>query len=490
MKIGLRLFLAFFLIAGLSAFFILRVILAEVKPSVREVMEDLMVDSANVLAVLAVDELQAYADGQGQNLADSRLARQLRDYAQRPVDAQIWGLRKQSLDFRIYVTDARGQVLLDTGEQPAVGQDYSRWRDVALALRGEYGARTSRTVVNDDSSHVMYVAAPVREPGTGRLLGVLTVAKPLATVQRFIDRAEQRILFAGLSLLGLSLLIGVAVTAWLVVTVRRLRDYAQKVQAGGERQAVPRVSGELGELAQAMDAMRARLEGREHIEQTVRALTHELKSPLAALRGAGELLQEELAPADRQRFAIQVVEQSERLRELVDRMLELSKLELQSAPAHPERVQLEAVLQRVLDRAEPRLNQRGLRLQWLQREAIALQADPEQLELALSNLLGNALDFAPPDSALELRLWREPGRACLSLRDHGPGVPALVWAQLGQRFFSTSRPAYGDATAGGKGSGLGLAIARQVALLHGGSLQFEAAEPGLRVIFTLASHST
>jgi len=485
MKIGLRLFLAFFLIAGLSAFFILRVILAEVKPSVREVMEDLMVDSANVLAVLAEDELQAYADGQGQPLAGSRLARQLREYAQRPVDAQIWGMRKQSLDFRIYLTDARGQVLLDTGEQPAVGQDYSKWRDVALALRGEYGARTSRMVLNDDASHVMYVAAPVRESGTGRLLGVLTVAKPLATVQRFIDRAEQRILFAGLSLLGLSLLIGVAVTAWLVLTVRRLRDYAQKVQAGGERQAVPRVSGELGELAQAMDAMRARLEGREHIEQTVRALTHELKSPLAALRGAGELLQEELAPADRQRFATQVVEQSERLRELVDRMLELSKLELQSAPAHPERVQLEALLQRVLDRAEPRLSQRGLQLQWLQREAIALQADPEQLELALSNLLGNALDFAPPGSALELRLWREPGRACFSVRDHGPGVPALVWTQLGQRFFSTARP-----QGGGKGSGLGLAIARQVALLHGGKLQFEAAEPGLRVIFTLASHST
>ncbi|MBB4842585.1 two-component system sensor histidine kinase CreC [Paucibacter oligotrophus] len=485
MKLGLRLFLAFFLIAGLSAFFILRVILAEVKPSVREVMEDLMVDSANVLAVLAVDELQAHAQGSGPPLADSRLAQQLREYAQRPVDAQIWGLRKQSLDFRIYLTDAKGQVLLDTGERPAVGQDYSRWRDVALALRGEYGARTSRTVQNDDSSHVMYVAAPVHAPGRGELLGVLTVAKPLATVQRFIDRAEQRILFAGLFLLGLSLLIGVAVTAWLVLTVRRLRDYAQQVQAGGQRQAVPQVSGELGELAQAMDAMRARLEGREHIEQTVRALTHELKSPLAALRGAGELLQEELAAPDRQRFASQVVEQSERLRELVDRMLELSKLELQSAPAHPERVQLEALLQRVLARAEPRLSQRGLRLQWLQREAIALQADPEQLELALSNLLGNALDFAPPGSALELRLWREPGRACFSLRDQGPGVPALVWAQLGQRFFSTPRP-----DGGGKGSGLGLAIARQVALLHGGGLRFEAAEPGLRVIFTLASHST
>ena len=487
MRIGLRLFLAFFLITGLTAFFILRVILAEVKPSVREVMEDMMVDSANVLAELAVDDLVAHQ--QGRPLPDSRLAQRLREYAIRPIDAQIWGLRKQSLDLRIYVTDAKGQVLLDTGDKPAVGQDYSQWRDVSRALRGEYGARTTQSVLNDDASNVMYVAAPVRSPKSGAILGVLTVAKPLATVQRFIDRAEQRIFFSGLALLALSLAVGVAVTAWLVLTVRRLRDYAQRVQAGGPRQALPRVKGELGELAQAMDAMRARLDGREHIEQTVRALTHELKSPLAALRGAGELLQEELAPADRQRFAAQVVAQSERLKELVDRMLELSKLELQSTPAHPERVHLGDLLARVLARAESRLIQRRLRLSWLGAEAITLRADPEQLELALANLLGNAVDFAPAGSPLELRLWREPGLACFSLRDHGPGVPAVVWDQLGKRFFSTARPG-DDGRSGGKGSGLGLAIAAQVALLHGGRLRFEAAKPGLRVIFTLASHST
>jgi len=480
MRLGLRLFLAFFLITGLTAFFVLRVFLAEVKPSVREVMEDIMVDSANLLAELAAEDLALVA--QGGKLAETRLARQLQDYAKRPVDARIWGLRKQSLDLRIYVTDGQGQVLLDSGAGSAVGQDYSQWRDVALALRGEYGARTSRDVQDDERSNVMYVAAPVREPGgAGKLLGVVTVAKPMATVQRFIDRAERRILIAGLSLLLFSLAIGVTVTGWLILNVRRLRDYARRVQAGA-RESLPQVPGELGDLAHAMEAMRERLEGREHIEQTVRALTHELKSPLAAMRGAGELLHEELAPADRQRFAAQVVEQSERLRELVDRMLELSKLELQRGPAHPERLQLDELLLRLLAREASRIAQRGLQLRWLEREAIVVQADAEQVELALSNLLVNALDFAPSGSMLELRLWRQPGRACFALRDHGPGVPAQAWGQLGQRFFSTARP-----DGRGKGSGLGLAIARQVALLHGGSLDFEPAEPGLRVIFTLAS---
>ncbi|WP_315652867.1 two-component system sensor histidine kinase CreC [Roseateles aquae] len=483
MRLGLRLFFAFFLITGLTAFFVLRVFLGEVKPSVREVMEDLMVDTAHLVAEAAAQEMALLEPGQ--SLAEGHLAQQLSAYAKRSVDARIWGLRKQSLDLRIYLTDARGQVLLDSDPQSAVGQDYSQWRDVALALRGEYGARTSNAIDGDERSAVMYVAAPVRAPLSsplaGRTLGVVTVAKPLASVQRFIDRAEQRILVAGLSLLLFSMAIGVAVTGWLVMSVRRLRNYAQQVQAG-ERQELPQVPGELGDLARAMEAMRLRLEGREHIEQTVRALTHELKSPLAAMRGAGELLQDELAPADRQRFAVQVVEQSERMRELIDRMLELSKLELQRGPAHPERLRLDVLFQAVLDQQADRITQRQLQLRFLKTEPLLVDADAEMLTLALSNLLSNALDFAPTGSVLELAIWREGSISCVSLRDHGPGVPDFAMQQLGRRFFSTARP-----DGGGKGSGLGLAIAMQVAALHGGGLQFEAAAPGLRVRFTLAS---
>lgn len=186
MRLGLRVFFGFFLIAGLSAVLLLKVFLAEVKPSVREVMEDLMVDTANLLAETAADEM----DGAGQLKADGRFSAQLQRYAQREVDAMIWGLRKQSLDLRIYVTDARGRVVLDSGQPSAVGQDYSQWRDVALTLRGDYGARASLALpyeTHKDLSTVLVVAAPVLKDG--RTLGVVSVAKPVASVQRFIDRA-------------------------------------------------------------------------------------------------------------------------------------------------------------------------------------------------------------------------------------------------------------------------------------------------------------
>jgi two-component system sensor histidine kinase CreC len=276
------------------------------------------------------------------------------------------------------------------------------------------------------------------------------------------------------------LAVGVAVTLWTGGSVRRLRRYAQQARAGDEPQPVPTLPGELGDLARAMAAMRDRLEDRSHVEQSMRALTHELKSPLTAIGGAAELLHDELPAADRESFARQIGEQVQRLRQLVEQLLELSKLESLRPPEPlPPILPLQIFDELLREWAAP-LRQRGLTLRWGARDAAQLPGDAERLRLALSNLLANALDFAPPGSVLEPEVKAERGALRISLRDHGPGVPDFALAQLGQRFFSTPRPADGR-----KGSGLGLAIVRQVAVLHHGQLLFEPANPGLRVTLVL-----
>lgn len=494
MKLGLRLLLGFFLITGIAAFFVMRVFVHEVQPSVREVMEDMMVDTANILAELAQDDLAAMPP-EG-DLQGSRFAKRVQDYAARPIDAQIWGLSKRSLDYRVYVTNERGRVVFDTGLPGggnAIGQDYSQWRDVAKTLSGEYGARATRYVVKDDTTAVMYVAAPVKQ-GT-QTLGVLTVAKPMSSVQKFIERAERDILLKGLWLLGASLAVGVLVTGWIVWSVRRLRHYAQHVQ-WGQRQPPPALSGELGELALAMAAMRDRLDGHEHVEQLVRALTHELKSPLTAIGGAAELLQDELPAADRQLFSTQIREQTDRLHTLVERLLELSKLEHRHSLDHQQVLDLADCVDHVIHASAARLQQRELRLNWSPVKGVRVKGEADLLHMAMGNLLDNAIDFSPRGSVIDLDLRVAGQQAILNIRDHGPGVPDYALARLGERFYSTPRPADPGQVAR-KGSGLGLAIVRQIMVLHGGTLQWASAQPGLHASlhlplteFTPTSHSS
>ncbi len=461
MHLGIRVLFGFFLITGLAAFFVLRIFVAEIKPSVREVMEDMMVDTANILAEVAAEELHAGAMAQG------RFAAQVNAYARRPIDARIWGLAKQSLDFRVYVTDAQGTVVFDS-TRVAVGQDYSQWRDVARTLRGEYGARATREVQQDDRTSIMYVAAPVKYDDA--VIGVLTVAKPMATVQAFIDRAEHKMLVSGLWLLGLSAAVGLVVTLWVVWSIRQLRRYANATEAG-KKLPMPRVAGELGELARAMQAMRQRVEGRDYIEGYVRALTHELKSPLAAIRGAGELLQEPLPEPDRQAFAADVLVQARRLQSLVDRLLELSKLEQRQDLEQPQNVVLAEYVASFV--ALALVERASVAIDLVASEGTAIvRVEPALLALALGNLLDNAAAFAPQGSTIRVQVVG----TSIVVQDSGPGVPDYALPKLGQKFFSTVRP---DGIT--KGSGLGLAIVQQIMALHGGGMRVENTHPGLRV---------
>jgi two-component system, OmpR family, sensor histidine kinase CreC len=473
MHLGLRVLAGIFLIVGLAAYFVMRILSQEVKPAMRDVMEEVMVDSAYLLAEIASGELAARTINSGE------FAKQLKAYEQRKISASISKMEKETLDFHVSITDVAGVVVFDsTGKN--LGADFSKWRDVALALKGEYGARATREVQLDDASIIFYVAAPVRQGE--RVIGALTVSKPISTVQPFIERTESSIRRSGRQLIALSLTIGIAATFWLAFAVRRLVRYADEVEAG-KRVPLPNVPGELGKLAQGMNRMRERLEGQKTVENTVRALTHELKSPLAAIRGAGELLREPMPDADRLRFAANVCEQSDRLNELVSRMLELSKLEQTQALAQRSVLNVETLLSSVRALHAARADERGISIECTIAPG-TVQGDEELLSLALSNLVSNAIDFSARNTKICISSHRAENEIHLTVRDFGAGFSDFAIARAGERFFSTARP-----DGGGKGSGLGLAITQQIAQLHGGSLRLTNANPGAQAEIVLPLHT-
>ena len=279
MNISVRLFFGYFLIVGLAAWFVLNVVTHETEPGVRQATEETLVDTAHVLAEMAALDLSADRIGQGA-FADS-----VRAAIRRSPQADISGVLKEHVDFRIYVTDAQGIVVYDS-KQAAVGEDFSQWRDIARVLRGEYGARQSREDPYDPASSVMHVAAPIF--WQGELIGVLSLAKPMSSVAPYAERAAQRVKQSGLILLAASAAIGLTFTLWLGWSIHRLRDYARAVTEGRKAEAPTGGGRQLSELAQALATMREKLEGKQYVERYVQNLAHELKSPLTAILGAAQ----------------------------------------------------------------------------------------------------------------------------------------------------------------------------------------------------------
>lgn len=472
MHIGLRIFFGFFLIVGLAAFLTLRVFVQEVKPGVRQAMEDTLADTAQVLALLAADDMQ-----QG-HIGDGAFARRVATLASVPVDATIWGVHKDTIHYRVTITDSRGIVRFDSAGT-AAGADHSRWNDVARTLQGKYGARSTRTDPDDEDSTVMHVAAPIQAddaggtPHSGPIIGVLTVSKPNRVMAPFIDRSRQKILLHGLLLMGCAFVIGLACTLWLVHGLRRLQRYARAV-AAGERAEMPlRGAGELAELGRAVETMRLRLEDKQYVEHYIHTLTHEMKSPLAAIGGAAELLQEEMPADDRRRFAANIQGQTRRLELMIGKLLMLAAVEQKQQLDASEPVALLPLLEAIVEACEPRARQRGITLHRQPRPegfgAPVVSGDPFLLHQALANLLDNALDFSPAHGTVEIAVL--PGAAGMidiRITDNGPGIPAYAQGRLFERFYSLPRPDGRD-----KSTGLGLCLVREVAALHHGRIAVE-----------------
>jgi two-component system sensor histidine kinase CreC len=321
----------------------------------------------------------------------------------------------------------------------------------------------------------MHVAAPVvvHDAGGDHVIGVLTVAKANRTTEPFIAASQREILRKGGWLLALSTLIGLAMTVWLATRIARLQRYAQAVAAGERVAPPPPRRDELGDLGRALDAMRRQLDGKAYVERYVQALTHEMKSPLAAIRGAAELLQEPLPDAERRRFAAHVVEQGARLTEMIDKLLALAAVEQQGWLQQREPVPLDTLLADVAADVAPLLDARGIALD---RPAVPpgtrVHGDAFLLRQALRNLLDNAIAFSPPGARITLDVAVDDGSACIDVADAGPGIPGYAEERVFERFYSLPRPD------GSRSSGLGLPFVREVAGLHGGTIVLRNREGG------------
>ena len=464
MSLTARFLVGFALVAivGLSVLF--SQLIRRVERQYFEAIEEPMVDVANILAeVLAAQVKDGVLEPQ---LVESAI----RAAHGRDLNAQIYNLNKKKVDMQVYVTDASGRVLFDSAGIERPGEIANR-RDVSLTLMGEYGARSSLTSEYDPLSIVMYVGAPIRQ--NGRTIGMISVAKPQRGVLAFVWETERWLKWS-IGTTVVLMLLGIYLAArWATRPLEVLTQHALAVSRG-ERSTSPHMPGhQMKTLAKALEDMRDALEGREYVENYVQSLTHELKSPVAAILGASEILQGEVPEPKRARFLQNIRSEAGRLRDLLERLLHLAALEKQKKLEDPEPVDLCEMLDRAWDHHSLVAAARGVTVQRELADDLVIQGDPWLIEMALSNLIQNAIDFAPTGSAIIARGYRFDSKVVIEIEDRGPGIPDYARVRVFERFYSLPRPDTGK-----KSTGLGLCFVKEVAELHGGSVELTNLESG------------
>lgn len=204
-----------------------------------------------------------------------------------------------------------------------------------------------------------------------------------------------------------------------------------------------------------------------------RAAAHELKTPLAILRTHAEAMREDIAPEKREQYLDIVLDESDRMAELVGRLLELSRLE-SGASLNREAVDLTALVREVWAPLTLQLEQKEITLA-LELEEIRTEGDRARLKEAVENLASNALRHGSQGGKIQVRLERQGSQACLSVYNDGSAVPAEDLPHLFEPFYRGDKSRGRDSG----GTGLGLAIVRAAVLAHGGECSAENREGGV-----------
>jgi two-component system sensor histidine kinase CreC len=439
--------------------------LEDIDPRYRESAEESLVETAQLMATLIEGVSRdgtLQADGLGP-LFQALYARRFK--------ADIYGFEKTRVELRLTVVDRGGTVVFDSTNR-ALGADHSLWRDVRLALQGDYGARTSPDVEGDPGSSVMYVAAPIRVAGS--IIGAVSVGKPVQSFGQFVQAARRKTLLVGTTSVVAVLLLVVILSVWLVRPFGVVGDYVRYVKAQRSF-SLPRLTRRaFRSIGAAYDEMRDALAGRNYVADYVQTLTHEVKSPLSAIRGAAELLQEPMPDADRVRFVANIARETQRIQELVDRMMELTALESRRSLDAPVPVAVRPLLQELVAGMQPAATTRGLQVVLAEAgDDATVQGDAFLLQRALANLVDNALDFSPAGGTVTLALRRQRRHVELTVRDHGPGIPEYAEGKVFEKFYSLARPHSRK-----KSTGLGLSFVKEIAELHEGRVTLANAADG------------
>ncbi len=279
---------------------------------------------------------------------------------------------------------------------------------------------------------------------------------------------------------AVTVLLAWTLSAGIVSPLRRL---AGTVDAFGKGDLSVRVAGsrkdEIGDLARSFNSMADRIQTLVTAERRLlQDVSHELRSPLARLSFAVELIKD--AP-DPEPGIARLRREIDRLSHLVGTLLDMTSAEGDLFSRRIASVPLGALVEKIVADCQLEAEARGVQLKTEILTPGTVQGEPELLRRAFENVLRNAIRFSPADSTVETRVESQPDGVAISVRDYGPGVPADALTRIFDPFYRVDD----SRNSASGGTGLGLSIARRAVLLHHGTIVADNLAPGLLVTISV-----
>ena len=404
------------------------------------------------------------------DITASRLQRLSTEFLNVPSSAALESVLQrfdQRFRVRILLVNSAGEVFLDSRadlglQNPNIFQGLTSPDE---RFRGSFADASDRSW--------LWVAAPVARE---RLLVVASESPGLFALREFSGDLIRPVLQAGALGLLISFVLAWLVSRWVAAPLQRMSAAARSVASGDYKQVVEAVGPrEVQSMAVAFNEMVHQVQTGQQMRRDFLAnVSHELKTPLTSIQGFAQALLDGAASDDeaREHAARVIYEESERLRRLVEDLLDLARLDAGQIAFEREPVNLKMLLESVVERLAMRAASKGISLENQMPKISTIIGDGDRLAQVFTNLLDNAIKHTPKDGRVVVRGETEAGWVSIHVDDSGPGIPSEDLSRIFERFYQVDKPRRGGK---GRGVGLGLAISRQIAEAHGGRLVAQSA---------------
>ena len=326
----------------------------------------------------------------------------------------------------------------------------------------------------ETGEEILAVSCPLTV--NGRVVGVMRLVTSLRAVNRQVMIAVLAIFLIALLCMLLVVFSNLLFINNVVEPVAVVTEAAKRISAGSYGARIEnKYSDELGELVDNINDMSLKISQNEKMKsEFISSVSHELRTPLTAITGWAEPIQngECRSASDIRKGMGIIVSEAKRLGNMVEELLEFSRMEDGRFTLSIEPVDIKAELEDAVYTYREFFRREGITLTHTdcEEEFPPIEADPQRLRQVFCNILDNAAKHGGSGERIESAIRREDGEAVITIRDYGPGIPEDELPHVKYKFYKGSSKA--------RGSGIGLAVCEEIITRHGGTLTLSNAEGG------------
>ncbi len=378
---------------------------------------------------------------------------------------QIQNYSKE-INCRIIVIDTDQMIRADSGN--IYNEKISDNIQITKSLKGDSSIKTYES----EEGHTMYISTPIYN--NTEIVGATLIIASLNDIYSRIEQIRRIVYVISLSSIFFVAIISFVFAVYFSRPIKKFTEAVKKMANGDLSQTVNiNTNDEFKQLATAFNMMSTKLEQvDEQRKNFVANVSHELKTPLSSIKllSEGLLHQNETDVKIYREFLKDIDSEIDRLNKIIEDLLSHVDLDKEKLKLNLKLTYINFLVEKIIGSLKPLANKKNINITFIADEKIQIKVDADKIRQAVINIIHNAIKYTPQNGNVEIKLYKEKKDVVIQVKDNGYGIPESSINHIFERFYRVDKARSRNTG----GTGLGLSIAKQIVLLHQGSIEVES----------------